>query len=48
MLQGTVNPMLAEFGEQSEARQYSGRDVGEIWKCPFHARGGGQPESADE
>jgi FPC/CPF motif-containing protein YcgG len=36
-LQGTVNPMLRDFGEQSEARQYSGRAVGDDWKCPFHA-----------
>lgn len=34
-LQGTINPMLQDFGEQSEARQYSGRKVGEEWKCPF-------------
>jgi FPC/CPF motif-containing protein YcgG len=37
-LQGTANPMLSDFGEESEARQYSGRAVGEAWKCPFHAR----------
>jgi uncharacterized protein len=37
-LQGTVNPMLRDFGEQSEAKQYSGRAVGNNWKCPFHAR----------
>jgi FPC/CPF motif-containing protein YcgG/diaminopimelate decarboxylase len=36
-LQGTVNPMLQDFGEQSEARQYSGRAVRDDWKCPFHA-----------
>lgn len=35
-LQGNTNPMLANFGEASEARQYSGRQVGEEWKCPFH------------
>jgi FPC/CPF motif-containing protein YcgG len=34
-LQGTINPMLEDFGENSEARQYSGRKVGEEWKCPF-------------
>jgi len=38
-LQGTPNPMLRDFGEESEARQYSGRAVGETWKCPFHAGG---------
>lgn len=32
---GSVNPMLARFGERSEARQYSGRHVGEGWRCPF-------------
>lgn len=35
-LQGNINPVLKDFGEQSEARQYSGRKVGENWKCPFH------------
>ncbi|TMR01105.1 YqcI/YcgG family protein [Actinomadura soli] len=34
-LQGSINPNLAEFGEQSEVRQYSGRAVEEDWKCPF-------------
>jgi FPC/CPF motif-containing protein YcgG len=36
-LQGGINPMLAEFGERSEASQYSGRRVEPGWKCPFHA-----------
>lgn len=35
-LQGDINPVLADFGDSSEARQYSGRKVGENWKCPFH------------
>ncbi|WP_174279279.1 guanitoxin biosynthesis heme-dependent pre-guanitoxin N-hydroxylase GntA [Sphingomonas bacterium] len=35
-LAGSVNPMLARHGELSEARQYSGRAVGDGWKCPFH------------
>lgn len=34
-LQGSINPNLADFGENSEARQYSGRKVGADWKCPF-------------
>jgi len=33
---GSVNPMLAMHGTRSEARQYSGRDVGDDWVCPFH------------
>jgi FPC/CPF motif-containing protein YcgG len=36
-LDGTTNPMLANFGERSEAAQYSGRQVDEVWRCPFHA-----------
>lgn len=35
-LQGTINPALAQFGTQSEARQYSGVAVESSWKCPFH------------
>ncbi|PHR10358.1 MAG: hypothetical protein COA40_12360 [Aequorivita sp.] len=35
-LQGSINPVLQDFGEESEARQYSGRQVGQTWKCPFH------------
>ncbi len=38
-LQGSLNPNLSDFGEQSEARQYSGRAVGEDWRCPFHMHG---------
>lgn len=37
-LQGSVNPMLRDFGEGSEARQYSGRAVQGDWQCPFHSR----------
>jgi FPC/CPF motif-containing protein YcgG len=36
---GTANPMLAGHGEASEARQYSGREVGAQWRCPFSAQG---------
>ena len=35
--QGSINPMLSNFGEDSEARQYSGRAVPANWVCPFHA-----------
>ena len=34
-LAGAPNPMLARFGETSEASQYSGRLVEADWKCPF-------------
>ena len=36
-LQGTVNPMVADHGASSEARQYSGRKVGPGWRAPFDA-----------
>lgn len=36
-LDGSINPMLSRHGEMSEARQYSGRLVGEDWECPFKA-----------
>jgi FPC/CPF motif-containing protein YcgG len=32
---GSVNPMLADFGESSEVFQYSGRVYDNEWKCPF-------------
>jgi FPC/CPF motif-containing protein YcgG len=37
-LQGHINPMSADFGERSEAAQYSGRNVDAEWRCPFAAR----------
>ena len=37
---GSANPMLAVHGKSSEARQYSGRQVGAEWVCPFHADAG--------
>ena len=38
-LQGSINPVLARFGDASEARQYSGQAVSQEWKCPFHHAG---------
>ena len=32
---GSVNPMLADFGEASEAFQYTGRRYDKTWQCPF-------------
>lgn len=37
-IQGSINPNLADFGTQSEARQYSGRAVEPEWRCPFHRK----------
>lgn len=45
-LAGTPNPMLARHGEISEARQYSGRSVGNDWECPYAGRGGGAERAA--
>lgn len=36
LLQGSINPMAADFGERSEVAQYSGRSVGTDWVCPFN------------
>ena len=36
--QGSINPVLANFGQQAESRQYSGRSVPSHWKCPFQHR----------
>lgn len=35
---GSVNPMLNDFGDGLEAPQYSGRQVDDSWKCPFLAK----------
>lgn len=37
-LSGSVNPMLADFGEASEVFQYSGVQYDSTWKCPFVAK----------
>lgn len=34
-LQGSVNPMVGDWGQDSEARQYSGRKLEEGWEPPF-------------
>lgn len=34
-LQGSVNPMVADHGVSSEARQYSGREVDVDWAAPL-------------
>lgn len=37
-MQGSVNPMLTDFGKGKEAMQYSGRKVKDDWECPFHTK----------
>lgn len=34
-IQGSLNPELSAFGSRSEARQYSGRETEENWRCPY-------------
>jgi FPC/CPF motif-containing protein YcgG len=34
-LQGSINPMVSDHGETSEARQYSGRKLENAWEAPF-------------
>jgi FPC/CPF motif-containing protein YcgG len=38
MKNGSVNPMMLDFGEKSEAPQYSGRKVEDNWVCPFSSK----------
>lgn len=38
ILQGNINPVLQDYGKDSETKQYSGRNVEPNWKCPFHAK----------
>ncbi len=42
-LQGAPNPMVADHGEASEARQYSGRAVPAGWTPDFHPRPDEEP-----
>ena len=44
---GSINPMLASYGERSEAPQYSGRKVPDDWACPFSRRPVNLPREAD-
>ncbi|MET0544951.1 MAG: guanitoxin biosynthesis heme-dependent pre-guanitoxin N-hydroxylase GntA [Caulobacterales bacterium] len=44
---GSINPMLASHGEISEARQYSGRNVSGLWRCPLHVHSENALETED-
>jgi FPC/CPF motif-containing protein YcgG len=39
LIQGSLNPNLAGFGDAAQSRQYSGRAVEQTWRCPFTALG---------
>jgi FPC/CPF motif-containing protein YcgG len=47
-LQGSINPMLSDFGEESEARQYSGRAVEADWRPPFSPASTQRGDSSEE
>jgi FPC/CPF motif-containing protein YcgG len=46
-LQGDINPVLADHGADTEARQYSGRNVEADWHPPFLPHPG-EPSPADD
>jgi FPC/CPF motif-containing protein YcgG len=46
-LSGSVNPMLANFGDGSEAAQYSGRQVDAGWRCPLEPKTSALPDDHD-
>lgn len=39
-LEGSINPMLTDFGTESEVYQYTGQQLDKKWKCPFHSNHG--------
>ena len=39
-MNGSVNPMLADFGERSETFQYSGKKYDSSWQCPLQINHG--------
>lgn len=41
-LQGTINPLLRDHGDRSEARQYAGDAVADSWRCPLDVQAEGQ------
>ncbi len=43
-LEGNINPILADYGELPEARQYSGRNVAADWKCPLQVQRRGRED----
>nr|MBA2322040.1 YqcI/YcgG family protein [Deltaproteobacteria bacterium] len=47
-LQGDINPVLRDYGTESEARQYSGRIPEDDWVPPFRPRSAGGQVSGDE
>ena len=42
-MSGSINPMLDDFGNSSEAFQYSGKNYSSSWQCPLHIKHGTTP-----
>jgi uncharacterized protein len=45
-LQGNINPVLADFGQETEAKQYSGRLIEPDWHPPFTPHPGRRGEAS--
>lgn len=45
---GSINPMLADFGEKSEVYQYSGRVYDHGWTCPFKSSHAATEDNSSE
>jgi uncharacterized protein len=45
---GSINPMLADFGEKSEVYQYSGREYDRDWACPLRITHGETKSNSTE
>ncbi|HEX8268420.1 MAG TPA: guanitoxin biosynthesis heme-dependent pre-guanitoxin N-hydroxylase GntA [Flavobacterium sp.] len=39
-LEGSINPMLTDFGDASETYQYTGQQLDKEWKCPLQIHHG--------
>lgn len=39
-ISGSINPMLDDFGNSSEAFQYSGKKYSALWECPLQIKHG--------
>ena len=45
---GSLNPMLADFGEKSEVYQYSGKEIDAGWTCPLNIKHGATDRDSPE
>ncbi|HET9486872.1 MAG TPA: guanitoxin biosynthesis heme-dependent pre-guanitoxin N-hydroxylase GntA [Chryseosolibacter sp.] len=45
---GSINPMLADFGDASEVHQYSGRRYDDTWTCPLKITHGEAENNSSE